>query len=151
MMKVIVLEKDIRSSDAQTLLEELNTVLTEITGDDGTANFSTEDMENPGSAFFIAYVEHSPCGCGAIRRISENVAEVKRVYAGKKHCGVGKQIILALEEKAREFGYSKLILETRVQNVHAIEFYQRMGFAHCAAFGKYVGKSNAYCMEKTIK
>ena len=53
-------------------------------------------------------------------------------------------------DDAAEFGYSDRILETRVQNTHAIEFYKKCDFTHRSAFGKYVGNKNSYCFEKKL-
>jgi len=145
-----IIEKSIYDEDSQTLLGELNSILTVITGDDGTVNFSPQDVENDDSAFLVAYLDGNPTGCGAIRKISDDTAEVKRIYARKNTAGVGREIISALEEKAKKLGYKKLLLETRVQNTHAIEFYNSVGYTHCEAFGKYVGKPNSYCFTKDI-
>ncbi|MGN0479351.1 MAG: GNAT family N-acetyltransferase [Hominenteromicrobium sp.] len=151
MAEIRIAETDIEDADAQTLIAELNAVLTEITGDDGTAHFSSADVQTAGSVFLVAYLDGVPYGCGAIRPVSERVAEVKRVYARKNTCGIGRRIVLKLEEKAGLLGYGKLVLETRVQNKHAIDFYSQLGFRRCAAYGKYVGNSNAYCFEKRLR
>ena len=150
MEDISIVSKDVCDKDSQTLIMELNIILTEITGDDGTVNFSNDDMNQPGSRFLVAYINEEPYGCGAIRRVSDSVAEIKRVYARKNQCGVGRKIIDSLEREAKAFGYSKLVLETRVQNTHAIEFYGALGYQHCEAYGKYVGKQNAYCFEKLL-
>ncbi|MGN0977275.1 MAG: GNAT family N-acetyltransferase [Faecousia sp.] len=56
----------------------------------------------------------------------------------------------ALEEKALEFGYRQLLLETRVQNVHAIRFYESCGYVRCDSYGVYQGKKNACCFSKNL-
>lgn len=147
---VCIIERDINCEDARILLDELNSVLTVITGDDGTSNFKADDTRMDKSVFVIAYFDNVPCGCGAIRKMSETTAEIKRIYARKNEHGVGYKVVSALEEKARQFGYNRLLLETRVQNVHAIDFYHKMGYIHCEPYGRYVGKENAYCFEKEI-
>lgn len=138
------------SDDGKMLIGELNRILTDITGDDGTAHFHKEDVETDRGAFLIAYIDGEPCGCGALRPVTEGTGEIKRIYARKNVHGVGRKIVEALEEKAAIFGYSDLILETRVQNTHAIEFYKKCGFTHRSAFGKYVGNKNSYCFEKKL-
>lgn len=149
-MEIKVVPSSIECEDAKMLITELNQVLTVITGDDGTVNFHKEDVMGERSVFMIAYIDDIPYGCGALRPITEDTAEVKRIYARENQHGIGHQILRTLETKAMEFGYHKLLLETRVQNLHAIEFYQRNGYSHCEAFGKYVGKENAYCFEKNF-
>lgn len=107
--------------DAKGLIRELNQVLTVITGDDGTANFHEEDVRGERAAFLIAYYDEQPYGCGALRQVSEDTVEVKRVYARKNQQGIGSAILKALEIKAREFGYRKIVLETRVHVSEPIE------------------------------
>lgn len=64
-MNISIVEKSIFDEDSKVLLEELNRVLTDITGDDGTANFSPIDVENEESLFLVAYLDGLPTGCGA--------------------------------------------------------------------------------------
>ncbi|MEE1248941.1 MAG: GNAT family N-acetyltransferase [Lachnospiraceae bacterium] len=138
------------SLDAKELIQELNQVLTEITGDDGTANFKASDVQKEKSTFFIVYVDEKPYGCGALRKISDDVAEIKRVYARKNKLGIGSIVVQSLENAAASFGYKKILMETRVQNQNAIHFYEKNGYTHCENFGKYVGKENAYCFMKCL-
>ena len=145
-----IIEASIDSPDAKVLISELGKQLTQITGDDGTANFHSEDVKEEKSVFLIAYLDGIPYGCGALRNLSNDTAEIKRVYARKNKTGVGRSILCKLEEKAKEFGYSKLLLETRKQNTHAIQFYNKCGYVHCSAHGNYCGKENAYCFEKYL-
>lgn len=150
MPEIKILERSIDCDDAKELISELNQVLVVITGDDGTVNFSTEDVEAEGGVFLIGYLDGRPCGCAALRRLSEDTAEVKRVFSRKNNVGMGRHVMETIEEKAIQLGYSHLILETRVQNTHAIAFYSSLGYEHCEAFGKYVGKPNSYCFEKRV-
>lgn len=143
-------EVPIQSSDAIMLISELNQRLLQITGDDGTSNFHAEDVDHDKSVFLIAYLDGIPYGCGALRKLSENTAEIKRVYARKNKVGIGRAIVGKLEERAKEFGYHKLLLETRKQNIHAIQFYSSCGYINCSAYGPYIGKENAYCFEKDL-
>lgn len=145
-----IVEASIDNPDARELISELNQRLVQITGDDGTANFHTEDIKTDKSSFLIAYLDGIPYGCGALRRISDDTAEIKRVYARRNKVGVGRAVLYKLEEKAIELGYSKLLLETRKQNEHAIQFYDQCGYVHCSAYGNYCGKENAYCFEKQL-
>lgn len=146
-----IVETSIDNPDASVLISELNQSLVQITGDDGTKNFHTEDVRTEKSSFLIAYLDGVPYGCGALRRISDDTAEIKRVYARKNQSGIGRAILLRLEEKASKLGYTKLLLETRKQNEHAIQFYTLCGYIPCSAYGRYRGKENACCFEKKLR
>lgn len=145
-----IIESSIDNPDAKDLILELNHSLYQITGYDGTTSFYTEDVKTEKSSFLVAYLDGVPYGCSALRRISDHTAEIKRVYARRNIVGVGRAIIKRLEEKAIGFGYTKILLETRKQNEHAIQFYTLCGYLPCSAYGKYCGKENAYCFEKEL-
>lgn len=90
-MEIKIISASVDCEDAKTLINELNQVLTEITGDDGTSHFQREDVMEERSAFLIAYIDDIPYGCGALRQISEDIAEVKRVYAREIDMESGRQ------------------------------------------------------------
>lgn len=149
-MKIEIREASVMGSDAVMLLGELNDTLEFITGASGAASFAMEDVDNSRAAFVIAYAGGVACGCGALRPMSETAAEIKRVYARPNTLGVGTAIVNALEQKARELGYTELLLETRKVNGKAIAFYRKLGYEPCANFGKYIGRQDAVCMSKQI-
>lgn len=55
-----------------------------------------------------------------------NIA-VKKSARGK---GVGAHLIRCLQEKAKESGVERIVLEARVTNEAAISLYQKMGFVN---------------------
>lgn len=141
----------IYSEDAGILLNELNEVLRELTGDDGTSHFRQEDTEQERSIFLVGYIDGIPCGCGALREINQDCGEVKRIYARRNSCRMGQKILKAIEQEAVSFHYKKLFLETRIQNKHAIEFYKNNGYLHCPNYGVYKDSLNSYCFMKNLE
>ncbi len=146
-----VLEADINTDESLALLKELSGSLNHITGNSGESSFSIDDMEDEKSIFVIARSGSKAAGCGAIRRIDDSTGELKRMYAKEQGLGVGTSILNFLENKALEFGYSRLICETRKINVGACSFYIRNGFHVIPNYGKYQGRDEAVCFEKIIK
>lgn len=146
-----VLEADINTDESLSLLKELSGSLNHITGNSGESSFSIDDMEDEKSIFVIARSGSKAAGCGAIRRIDDSTGELKRMYAKEQGLGVGTSILNFLENKALEFGYSRLICETRKINVGACSFYIRNGFHVIPNYGKYQGRDEAVCFEKRIK
>lgn len=147
---LVIKQMSMDSEDAKLLIGELNQILTSLTGDDGTAHFQPNDVKQERSVFLIGYLDGVPTGCGALRELNQKIGEIKRVYARKNTCKVGHTIIQALEHYAEEFGYQEIYLETRIQNVHAIRFYEKNGYFHCENYGVYKNKSNSHCMKKVI-
>ena len=146
-----VLEADINTDESLSLLKELSGSLNHITGNSGESSFSIDDMEDEKSIFVIARSGSKAAGCGAIRRIDDSTGELKRMYAKEQGLGVGTSILNFLENKALEFGYSRLICETRKINVGACSFYIRNGFHAIPNYGKYQGRDEAVCFEKRIR
>ncbi|MCQ2013219.1 GNAT family N-acetyltransferase [Clostridium butyricum] len=146
-----IIETQPNTQDAISLMEQLSNSLEVITGDSGKNSFNSNDVCVPRSLFVVAYNEDGEAiGCGAIRPINEDVAEVKRMFAKTKAIGVGSEILHYLENHAQKLGYSALWLETRLINKRAVSFYEKKGYHRISNYGKYVNKSEAVCFEKNI-
>ncbi len=140
------------SPEAKELLEELSMYLMQITGASGQNSFSLEDMEEVRSCFVLAINQDGKAvGCGAIRAISNEIAEVKRVYAREKGKHIGSDILTYLEGKAKSLGFTALWLETRIINEQAVKFYIKNGYVKRDNYGKYAGNKEAVCFEKLIQ
>jgi putative acetyltransferase len=124
------------------------------------ARYGTPDSE-PGPAptaeditgFFVAYDDSDrPVGCGGLRELPGNQAEVKRMFVAPSHRGTGvsSAILLELERFGRERGWSRLVLETGDQQPDAVRFYEREGYTSIPLFGYYVGSPLSLCYEKVF-
>ncbi len=148
-MKII--PQNINTPDALILLDELSATLQSITGDSGNSSFNPNDFCVSRSLFVIAYDEGGEAiGCGGIRQINENIAEVKRLFAKTSKMGIGTEVLLYLETQARKLGYHALWLETRLINEQAVSFYENRGYYNIPNYGKYINNSKAICYEKKI-
>lgn len=144
-------ETDPNTPDAILLMSELSDVLEFITGDSGRNSFKPDEVCLPSALFVIAYNQDGEAlGCGAIRPITESIAEVKRMYAKTKTKGIGTKILCYLETQAQKMGYSHLRLETRLVNKRAVSFYEKRGYHRIPNYGKYVNNNEAVCFEKHI-
>ncbi|MGN0145478.1 MAG: GNAT family N-acetyltransferase [Clostridium sp.] len=144
-------ETSVNTQDAINLMEELSKSLELITGDSGKNSFNPNDVCIPRSLFVVAYNEADEAiGCGAIRPINENIAEVKRMFAKTKSIGVGSEILQYLENESQKLGYSVLWLETRLINKRAVSFYEKNGYHRISNYGKYADRPEAVCFEKNL-
>lgn len=93
-----------------------------------------------------------PVGCGALRRLAAESAEIKRMYVEPPGRGSGVAIALlrALESAARERGWTTLRLETGTAQPDAIRFYEREGYRRIPLFGAYTGSDLSICYERTL-
>ncbi|HEU4886200.1 MAG TPA: GNAT family N-acetyltransferase [Longimicrobium sp.] len=144
-------DEDPRSPDAVALMDELTRALAGITGEGGAGSFDVADVCAPGGAFVVARsAEGEPLGCGAIRPLSDGVAEVKRMYARPGTRGVGSAVLAFLEARARSLGYDALWLETRRVNTDAVAFYTRRGYRPIDNYGRYAGRAECVCLGKNL-
>ncbi|MGY1734247.1 GNAT family N-acetyltransferase [Geodermatophilus sp. SYSU D01045] len=86
-------------------------------------------------------------GCGALRALGDDVAEVKRMYVAPeaRGQGVSKLVLAGLEAAARERGWTTLRLETGPRQPEAIALYEGAGYRPIPAFGAYGDAPDAGC------
>jgi len=138
------------SADATALMEELSAVLTALVGHDGATHVRLEEYDAPGGTFLVGYLDGVPACCAGIRQMDESTGELKRVYARANKIGMGQSLLEALEQWAADYGYSRLVLECREANAHAIDFYRRHGYRDCEKYEPYLDQDDAVCLEKVI-
>ena len=84
-------------------------------------------------------------GCGALRSLGDDVAEVKRMYVvpAARGRGVSKAVLAAPEAAARERGWTTLRLETGPRQPEAVGLYSTAGYRPIGAFDAYAGAPDA--------
>ena len=84
-------------------------------------------------------------GCGALRALDSDAAELKRMYVvpDARGRGVATALLAALEGVARDRGWATLRLETGPRQPEAIALYTRAGYRPIEAFGAYAGAPEA--------
>ena len=138
---------DPASPEAAALLDRLSEDLRLHYGSDGRASFTDWDAADPKHLFVIFRRNGDAIGCGAIRPISSDVGEVKRMYSLEPGQGTGRAVLSRLCEEAAACGYRHLWLETRRANGRAVGFYERFGFTRRENYGGYVGRDECVCFE----
>lgn len=84
----------------------------------------------PQGEFAVAFRGSAAIGCAGLRRLTERMAEIKRVYVrpGARDAGVGTRLVVALMERAERIGYRRIRLDTLPGMEEAIGMYRRLGF-----------------------
>ncbi len=151
---VEVRREDIESSVASALIRALNEELSALYPEPGATHFrlDAEEVAEGRGAFVVAFAASTPVGCGAIRRLDPDTAEIKRMYVDPdtRGRGVGRMVLASLEREARSLGVKRIVLETGVRQTEALALYTRAGFSMIPAYGEYVGSPVSVCMEKAI-
>lgn len=77
----------------------------------------------------IGYLVLAPASL-PVTNPSDRDLEVKRIYLLHQFHGrgIGKELMLAAEQRARETGATRLLLGVYSRNARAVEFYERYGF-----------------------
>jgi GNAT superfamily N-acetyltransferase len=87
-------------------------------------------LKPPDGIIYLLVVEGDIAGMGAIRKLSDEIGEVKRMYIRPLYRGrgYGKQMLIKLLEVGREFGCSSFLLETSKFMTVAQHIYRSAGF-----------------------
>jgi GNAT superfamily N-acetyltransferase len=145
---------DLLAPVSQELIAALNAELTDRYPEEG-ANFfrlDPHEVENGRGGFYVAFLGGRAVGCGAVRRIDDTTAEIKRMYVAPtgRGCGIGRRVLAELEAEARRLGVHRLVLETGPRQPEALALYKAAGFVEIPLFGEYVGSQFSVCMEKML-
>ena len=94
-------------------------------------NLRSHYFDNNGT-FLVLIDEGRVVGSGAIRRLNNDICEVKRMWFLKAYRGrgLGTKMAQMLLDFARKKGYKKIRLDTadEQKQAQAIQLYQRLGF-----------------------
>jgi len=111
-------------------------------------------MKAPNLTFWVASVNGMVAGCGALKQLDNEHAELKSMkvsdeFVGK---GVGRALLSFLLTEARKQSYQRLSLETGVMDafIPARTLYQSVGFIECAPFDDYTYDEHSVCMTLAI-
>ena len=87
--------------------------------------------------FFVAHEAGHVVGCGGYALVPPGLAELKRIFVvpEARGRGVGRRIIVAIEQAARTEGIEGVLLETGVKSTEAIGLYRLLGYAERPPFG----------------
>jgi GNAT superfamily N-acetyltransferase len=90
----------------------------------------------PIGVFYLVRVDKELAGMGGLRRLSKDVAEIKRIYFRPSFRGMklGEIMLKRLIGDAGSFGYRSLCLDTGPFMASAQRLYESNGFSDCNAY-----------------
>jgi ribosomal protein S18 acetylase RimI-like enzyme len=105
-------------------------------------HFGEELAELPGEyappqgRLLLALCGKKKIGCAALRRFSEGVCEMKRLYVRPKFrgLGIGRELTLKIIAAAKEIGYRRMRLDTIPSMIEATSLYRSIGFREIPSY-----------------
>ncbi|WP_373428916.1 bifunctional helix-turn-helix transcriptional regulator/GNAT family N-acetyltransferase [Streptomyces rishiriensis] len=127
--------------DARACMEAYAADLTDRFG-----SFTASDLVRPAEvsgasgAFFVAYEEGRPVGCGGLRTLEPGVGELKHVWVhpDARRLGLARRILDRLECAATERGLRLLRLDTNASLTEARAMYRACGYQEIPAYVDHV-------------
>lgn len=109
-----------------------------------------EKLSQPDITFWSIWQQQDLLGCGALKTLSAQHAEIKSMRTARQHLrkGVAAQILEHIIQQAKARGLERISLETGSQAYFqpAIALYQAYGFEFCEPFASYKADPNSKFM-----
>ena len=108
---------------------ELNDVYESFSRLDNPA-LSPSELRPPGGAYLVGFAGDDAVAGGGLRRLTDEVAEIKRMYVRPqaRSRGVARALLVALEEAAVSLGYAAARLDTGPKQAHGLALYRSAGY-----------------------
>jgi len=124
---------------AAELLDEMRVELNDIYG---TFNrwdnppLDPAELGPPYGVYLVGFEGDRVIAGGGLRRLTEDVAEIKRMFVRPafRSRGVARTLLGALEDEARRLGYSATRLDTGPKQVDALVLYRSAGYIDVPAY-----------------
>ena len=143
-----------RQADIEALLAASTTFAHSLYPEENSFLLSTDELERPGVAVYVARDEHgSACGMAALVPLnSATTAELKRlfVYDAARGRGVAGHLLDRIEADATGRGIRSLALETGPLQHAAMALYRSRGYEQVELFGQYIGEEFSVCFAKSL-
>jgi GNAT superfamily N-acetyltransferase len=152
---ITIVRAELNADVSRGLIASLNAELSELYPEPGANHFQLdpEEVAHGRGIFLLVYRGEAPVGCGALRLLDAETAELKRMYVCPvvRGQGLGRRLVAALEAEGRALGVRRLVLETGVRQAAALALYRATGFQPIPLFGEYCrSAATSVCLGKVI-
>ncbi|MGC9535362.1 GNAT family N-acetyltransferase [Streptomyces sp. UG1] len=118
--------------DARACLDAYATDINERfpEGFDKDALVRPQEVSGEAGAFFVAYEEGRPVGCGALRRLEPGVGEIRHVWVhpAARRLGLARRLLATLEQEAAARDLTVVRLDTHATLTEAQAMYRACGY-----------------------
>jgi len=145
---------DLKGPEIAALLEEHLQSMFLHSPPESVHALDIEALRQPEITFWTVWESGELLGCGALKELDAQHAEIKSMRTSSPHLrkGVGQHLLKHILEEARRRGYSRLSLETGSMEVFepARQLYAKFGFTYCEPFAEYIKDPNSVFMTKEL-
>jgi putative acetyltransferase len=119
--------------DVRELVASLNDYLLKLTPPEFVFHLTVEQMAEADVTVWIARDAGRAIGCGALKRHTSRIAEVKRMFTHEDYRGqgIGRRILGEILNAALDEDIEELVLETGDRHHAAWAIYEKAGFNRC--------------------
>ena len=138
-MKII--EDNLQGAEIRQLLLEHHGDMLAHSPEESVHALDIDALLQPGVTFWSVWCEEQLAGCGALKRLDDQHAEIKSMRTAKKFLrqGVAANMLRHILSHAEQQGFERVSLETGTTDAFkpARRLYQNFGFTDCPPFAHY--------------
>ena len=100
------------------------------------------------SDVLLAYMDGVAVGCAGLKKYNDSDVEIKRVWVEPDYRGrhIATELMDRIEDKAREMGFKRAVLQTRPIMEDAVGLYEKRGYELIGNYPPYDKLEGAICM-----
>ena len=136
------------------LLQEHLQRLSAISPPESMHALNIDALRKPEITFWSVWNGEELVGCGALKELDAQHAEIKSMRTASAHLrkGVASSLLQHLINEAKRRNYRRLSLETGSMDAFepARRLYAKFGFNNCGPFGSYLEDPNSVFMTKEL-
>ncbi|GAA6172478.1 GNAT family N-acetyltransferase [Colwellia sp. KU-HH00111] len=132
---------DLDSSAVKSLLQQHHSDMLNHSPTESVHALDLSSLKADDVTFWTIWDGQSLAGCGALKKLNDNHAEIKSMRTSAKHLrqGVAAKLLAHILTVAQQQSYKKVSLETGTADafIPAQKLYQKFGFIPCKPFAHY--------------
>ena len=145
---------DLQGPEIRRLLQEHLHSMTLHSPPESIHALDIEALRKPGITFWTVWENDELVGCGALKALTAEHAEIKSMRTASAHLrrGVARRLLAHIIDEARRRGYRRLSLETGSMAAFepARALYAAFGFDYCKPFASYVDDPYSVFMTRAL-
>lgn len=145
---------DLRGPEIHQLLQEHLQSMALHSPPESVHALAIEALRQPEITFWTAWEGAELLGCGALKELDAQHAEIKSMRTSTPHLrtGMARKMLAHIIEEAQRRAYRRLSLETGSANAFAParNLYERFGFSYCEPFADYAADPHSVFMTRKL-